>query len=102
MAWRKGRLSDMQQQPTYFDLCVAAPWAAPHHLVHRGPVPNHHFSAIIQSCLQEVSEKMDAQASERSRQLAENEELRAKLDSFLGQFESFNAMVRCGVQRMEL
>lgn len=36
---------------------------------------------------------MDAQASERSRQLAENEELRGKLDSFLGQFESFNAMV---------
>jgi hypothetical protein len=42
---------------------------------------------------QEVSEKMDAQAAERSRQLAENEELRGKLDTFLAQFESFNTLV---------
>ncbi|KAG2446456.1 hypothetical protein HYH02_008448 [Chlamydomonas schloesseri] len=52
------------------------------------------LQAKFTAAINEVSEKMDAQASERSRQLAENEELRAKLDSFLGQFESFNAMVQ--------
>lgn len=45
------------------------------------------------SCLQDVSEKMDAQAAERTRQLEENEELRARLDAFLEQFETFNTLV---------
>ncbi|KAG2484398.1 hypothetical protein HYH03_016812 [Edaphochlamys debaryana] len=52
------------------------------------------LQARFTQAINEVSEKMDAQASERSRQLAENEELRAKLDAFLGQFESFNALVQ--------
>ncbi|EFJ45267.1 hypothetical protein VOLCADRAFT_106076 [Volvox carteri f. nagariensis] len=52
------------------------------------------LQAKFTQAINEVSEKMDAQASERARQLAENEELKAKLDSFLGQFESFNALVQ--------
>ncbi len=36
---------------------------------------------------------MDAQAAERTRQLEENEELRARLDAFLEQFETFNTLV---------
>ncbi|KXZ53282.1 hypothetical protein GPECTOR_7g1176 [Gonium pectorale] len=52
------------------------------------------LQAKFTQAINEVSEKMDAQAAERSRQLAENEDLRAKLDQFLGQFESFNALVQ--------
>ncbi|GLI64714.1 hypothetical protein VaNZ11_008074 [Volvox africanus] len=52
------------------------------------------LQAKFTQAINDVSEKMDAQATERARQLAENEELKAKLDAFLTQFESFNALVQ--------
>ncbi|GIL73625.1 hypothetical protein Vretifemale_3787, partial [Volvox reticuliferus] len=52
------------------------------------------LQAKFTQAINDVSEKMDAQAAERARQLAENEELKAKLDAFLTQFESFNALVQ--------
>ena len=54
------------------------------------------LQAKFSSAIAEVSEKMDAQAAERGRQLAENEELRGKLGGFLEQFESFNTLVGGG------
>jgi hypothetical protein len=52
------------------------------------------LSACLYRRPQEVSEKMDAQAAERAKQLVENAELKAKLDAFMGQFDSFNTIVR--------